>query len=153
MKTLMVTSPAFAAGGRIPERHTGYGADISPALHLEGLDPQAQSLVLLLDDLDHPIPAYSHWVLWNLPAEEEIPEDIVHGEKVPGIPEARQGYGYGKHRYRGPKPPFHWSHRYRFTVYALDTLLDLPATARKRDVLRAMRGHILQQGELVGHYR
>ena len=64
-----------------------------------------------------------------------------------------QGRGYGKNRYRGPKPPFHWSHRYRYHVYVLDCLLDLPSTAGKRDLLSAMEGHILQQGVLTGHYR
>lgn len=153
MHTLQVTSPAFEAGGLIPEQYTGYGEDISPALCLEGLQPEAKSLAIVLDDLDHPMPAYNHWVIWNLPVLQEIPEHIPQGETVNTLSGAVQGRGYGKHRYRGPKPPFRWSHRYRFAVYALDTQLSLPATARKREVLRAMQGHILQQGELIGHYR
>lgn len=153
MQELKVTSPAFAEGGLIPVKHTGHGDDISPALRLEGLTSEAKSLAILMDDLDHPIPAYSHWVIWNLPVLPVIPEHLPHGESVAGFPGAMQGRGYGRHRYRGPKPPFRWSHRYRFTVYALDTRLSLPAEARKRQVLQAMQGHILQQGELTGHYR
>lgn len=58
---------------------------------------------------------------------------------------AIQGCGYGKHRYRGPKPPFNWSHIYHFNVFSLDCRLDLPSTARKKDLLAAMQGHILQK--------
>lgn len=152
-QALHVTSPAFEEGGTIPVRYTGHGEDISPELHLSPLAEGAVSLAVLMDDLDHPVPAYSHWVVWNLPAGETIPGDIPPGEELPALGEARQGRGYGRHRYRGPKPPFNWSHRYRYAVYVLDTRLDLPAAARKKDVLRAMQGHILQQGELMGRYR
>ncbi|MDR1769826.1 MAG: hypothetical protein LBS02_04210 [Hungatella sp.] len=61
--------------------------------------------------------------------------------------------GYGRNNYRGPKPPFNWPHLYQFNVYALDCLLDLPGKSRKRDVLAAMQGHILQEGCLVGRFR
>ena len=153
MEPLQVTSPAFAEGGRIPVAHTGYGADRSPALALANLCPEAVSLALTLEDMDHPLPAYCHWLMWNLPPRAVLPGDIPPGERVAALGGAVQGRGYGRHRYRGPKPPFHWSHRYRFRVFALDCALDLPAASRKRDLLAAMEGHILQQGQLTGHYR
>ena len=153
METLRVTSPAFADGGLIPVEHTGFGADRSPELRLEGLYAGALSLAVILDDMGHPIPAYNHWTIWNLPPRPVIPGGIPQGERVEALGEAVQGRGYGRNRYRGPKPPFHWSHLYHFNVYALDCVLDLPPTARKKDLLAAMEGHILQNALLTGHYR
>ena len=111
-----------------------------------------ESIAIIMDDMGHPIPAYNHWVIWNIPAISLIPENIPHGEQVDSLG-AIQGCGYGKHRYRGPKPPFNWSHIYHFNVFSLDCRLDLPSTARKKDLLAAMQGHILQKSVLAGHYR
>ncbi len=150
---LTVTSPAFENSGIIPVRYTGRGADVSPELHLANIDPRAKSLAIIMDDLDHLIPAYNHWVIWNLPVLDIIPEHIPFGAQVENPGGAVQGRGYGKHRYRGPKPPFNWSHRYRFAVYVLDAVLDLPAVSRKRHLLKAMEEHIIQKGILEGRYR
>ena len=153
MKKLTVLSPCFPEGGLIPVDCTGYGKDLSPQLVLEGLSREAASLAVILDDMGHPVPAYNHWTVWNLPAQPVIPGGIPAGERVEALGGAVQGRGYGKHRYRGPKPPFSWSHVYYFHVYALDCRLDLPPSARKRGLLAAMEGHILQEGLLTGHYR
>lgn len=153
MKNLSVTSPAFENGGLIPVEYTGYGADRSPELHLGEIETGAQSLAVIMNDLDHPIRGYNHWVLWNLPVLPVIPADIPCGARVEALGGAKQGIGYGKHRYAGPKPPFNWSHKYEYNVYVLDTRLDLPDTTRKRALLQAMQGHILQHGVLLGHYR
>ena len=153
MSSLTVTSPSFANGGQIPLLHTGFGADCSPQLELSCLSSQAVSLAVVLCDMDHPIPAYPHWLIWDLPAAPVIPGNIPPGAALPALGGAVQGVAYGKNRYRGPKPPFHWSHRYHFTVYALDCRLSLPPTTRRRQLLAAMQGHILQQGQLAGHYR
>ena len=66
---------------------------------------------------------------------------------------AVQGLGYGKNRYRGPKPPFNWLHLYQFNVYVLDCLLDLSFKARKGNLIAAMQGHILQKGALTGYFQ
>ena len=143
MQILTISSPSFPDGALIPVIHTGYGADQSPELVLHGLCEEAVSLAVILNDMDHPIPAYNHWVIWNIP----------RGAQVPSLSGAIQGIGYGRHAYRGPKPPFHWSHTFQFTVYVLDTVLTLPPTARKKHLLAAMEQHILQQAVLRGHYR
>jgi Raf kinase inhibitor-like YbhB/YbcL family protein len=106
-----------------------------------------------MDDLDHPIPAYNHWVIWNVPVMDVIPSNIPCGEAVESLSGAVQGRGYGKHRYRGPKPPFNWSHRYQFSVFVLDCILDLPGRSGKKGLMKAMEGHILQRSSLVGRYR
>jgi Raf kinase inhibitor-like YbhB/YbcL family protein len=150
---LIITSPAFENEGLIPILYTGYSEDISPELHLSEISGEAKSLAIIMDDMGHPIPAYNHWVIWNIPVLQTIPANIESGARIKGWENAVQGRGYGKNRYRGPKPPFNWSHRYRFNVYALDCLLDLPESARKRDLLAAMQGHIVGQGCLIGRYR
>ena len=153
MKDLVVTSPAFKKEGLIPVEFTGHGADISPELQLYGIDESARSIAISMDDVDHPRPNYNHWVIWNIPVMQVIPADIPHGETVECLQGAVQGRGYGKHRYRGPKPPFNWSHRYQFNVFILDCTLDIPSRSGKKELLKAMEGHILQRSELIGHYK
>lgn len=151
--TLTVTSPSFENEEIIPVRHTGRGEDQSPKLRLSPLHEKAISIAIIMDDIGHPIPNYNHWVIWNLPAMEIIPENIPYGVHVDSLGGAVQGCGWGRHRYRGPKPPFNWSHRYQFNVYALDCMLDLPTGTRKRGLLEAMQEHILQYGALIGRFR
>lgn len=151
--TLSVTSPAFQNGGLIPIQYTGYGADISPELQLSEIDGGAKSVVIIMDDMKHPIPAYNHWIIWNIPVMTTIPEHIPHGIQVQELGGAVQGRGYGKNRYSGPKPPFNWSHVYQYNVYVLDCMLDMPGSSRKRNLLAAMQGHIVQYGCLSGRYR
>ena len=154
MEILTVTSPAFVSGGPIPPVHTGDGEDVSPALCLTGLCPEAASLAVVLDDLDVPFfRNYAHWLLWNLPPGEEIPARIPHGPLT--LHGAVQGVAYGKNRYRGPLPPSFLKkpHRYVFRVYALDCRLALPPSAKRRHLMAAMEGRILQEGSLMGLYR
>ena len=130
----------------------GYGQNISPPLHWEGIPTGTQSLALICDDPDAPGGTWVHWVMWNIPAQsgglaEEVPTD-------PNLADgSRQGItDFGRPGYGGPMPPS-GTHRYFFKVYALDTRLDLPARATKADLVKAMQGHILAQGELMGKYQ
>ncbi len=116
-----------------------------------GLDANAKSIAVMMNDLDHPVTGYNHWLIWNIPPADIIPENIPRGETT--LLGARQGMAYGKHRYAGPKPPFNWRHRYEFVVFVLDDMLDLPAKTRKAGLLSAMEGHILQKGILNGYYQ
>lgn len=153
MEKLIVHTTAFENEGLIPIEYTGYGEDISPEIQLQDIAADAKSIAIIMDDMGHPIPAYNHWIIWNIPVMNTIPSNIPHGKTVESLSGSIQGRGYGKHRYRGPKPPSNWSHRYQFNVYTLDCVLNLIATSRKRDLLKAMEGHVLQQAILVGHYR
>lgn len=149
---VIVTSPAFKINGTIPIEYTGNGEDISPELRLSKLDDEAVSLAVIMDDIDHPLAGvYNHWLIWNLPINQVIPAKIPSGEQIAELGDAIQGTGYGKHRYRGPKPPF-GSHRYKYHVFILNKKLDLSADTKKAELLTAMKGHILQYGYLVGEY-
>lgn len=154
MKELVVTSPAFKEGGWIPERHSAYGEDVSPELYVSGISERARSVIITLDDLGHPIyPGYNHWVAWNIPPVSVIPENIPKGAVCEKPFHAEQGIAYGKHCYKGPKPPFNWNHDYKFTAYTLDCTISVGADSGKKEVLKAAEGHILQSGTLTGKYQ
>jgi Raf kinase inhibitor-like YbhB/YbcL family protein len=141
-----IISTAFAPNGIIPKRHTCDGENLSPPLSWKNIPPETQSLAIIMDDPDAPIGTFVHWVIFNIPPEVK---EFAEGEKgigVEGINDFRK-VGYG-----GPCPPRGSNHRYFFKIYALDTKLNLDSKATKKDLERAMQGHILAQGELVGRY-
>ncbi len=149
---LQVESDAFEAEGTIPQRYTCDGDDISPSLSWSEPPVGTQSLALICDDPDAPGRTWDHWVLFDIPAEthslpEAIPADpVIEGVGVHGSNSWRR-LGYG-----GPCPPQGAAHRYYFTLYALDTILDLDAGASRKDVEKAMQDHILAEGQLMGRY-
>jgi hypothetical protein len=143
MKELKIASPVFKNNGFIPKKYSCDGDDVSPPLNVEGMPEETQSLVLIVDDPDAPMGTWVHWIVWNIPPVEKIEENSVPGTE--GL------NGFRKHSYGGPCPPS-GTHRYFFKVYALDTKLDLGPNSRKRNVERAMEGHILAKGEIVGLY-
>jgi Raf kinase inhibitor-like YbhB/YbcL family protein len=144
MKELRVKSSAFEHNGLIPRKYTCDGEDVNPPLTIEGIPEGTQSLALVVDDPDAPMGTWDHWVVWNIPpASKEIKENSVPG--VEGMNDFR------RHSYGGPCPPG-GTHRYFFKVYALDAKLNLNANSRKKDLEKAMQGHVLAKGELVGRY-
>lgn len=148
---LKITSTAFDDGQMIPSRFTCDGDDISPSLSWSGVPDGARSLALICDDPDAPMGTFVHWVLYNLPGDAgELPEGLsAQGQLESG---ARQGKNdFGKLGYGGPCPPG-GTHRYRFKLYALDKTLDLSSGVKKSELLEAMEGHVLAQGQLVGKY-
>lgn len=149
MGTITVTSSAFKEGEMIPKKFTCDDRDVSPQLSWTGVPAGAKSIALICDDPDAPAGTWVHWVLFNLPATTTgLPEGIA---KLPGG--ALQGINdFRKITYGGPCPPG-GTHRYYFKVYALDTVLSLKERASKGDLLRAMEGHILGQGQLMGKYK
>lgn len=153
---LQITSPSFENNGSMPRKHTGFGEDISPAFRLSNLSPEAVSIAIIMDDLDIPlIESLNHWLIWNIPKTDIIPENIPYGQVVASLSNAKQGVGYGRNRYRGPKQPVfvRSMHRYIFRFYVLDCFLDLDSGVRKADLLKAMEGHIIQQASITGTYK
>jgi Raf kinase inhibitor-like YbhB/YbcL family protein len=151
MQTMQVTSSAFIEGGMIPARYTADGQDISPPLQFSDIPTQTKSLAIISDDPDAPMGTWVHWVVWNLPPQKDIPENMP---PIPQSPDGiRQGTtDFGKIGWGGPAPPS-GTHRYYFRVYALDCTLELKAGARRFDVEKAMKGHILAEGCLMGKYK
>ena len=152
IEALNITCQGIDSSGKFKDKHTGRGEDVSPELVIGGLSPKAQTLVVTLEDMSHPIEGFTHWIIWNIPAASVIPEGMPAAKVVSSFGDAFQGKAYGIHRYAGPKPPRGKSHAYAFTVYALDCKLDLPSSARKRKVLKAAEGHVLQCCTVCGRY-
>ncbi len=142
-----LTSSAFKNGGAIPEKYSAYGENVSPALSWSGAPEGTKSFALIMDDPDAPRPEpFVHWVLFNIPSSVQA---IAEGKQPVG---AVQGHnGRDATGYFGPRPPS-GNHRYHFKLYALDSILDLKEGATKPDLLKAIEGHTLAKGELIGTY-
>jgi Raf kinase inhibitor-like YbhB/YbcL family protein len=149
---LKLTSTAFEEGGMIPAQYTCDGQNVSPPLAWSGAPEGTKTLALIADDPDAPRGTWVHWVVHQIPATEKgLPENVPARETLEGG--ARQGTNdFKKPGYGGPCPPS-GTHRYFFKLYALDASPDLPPGATKDQLLKAMEGHILAQGQLMGRYK
>ena len=151
--SLRVSSVAFSEGADIPKQYTCEGAELSPALSWSGAPSGTHSFTLIADDPDAPVGTWVHWVYFDLPASAtSLPENVPKAEDPPTG--GHQGHNdFKKIGYGGPCPPAGKPHRYFFKLYALGRQLGLPAGSSKQDVEKAMQGHILAQGQLMGRYK
>jgi Raf kinase inhibitor-like YbhB/YbcL family protein len=145
---LQISSPAFEANGQIPSKYTCDGQNVNPPLTFGSIPPKAQSLALIVEDPDVPknlMPSgmFDHWVIWDLPAD-------IHGISEASL-DATRGLNSKGRGYIGPCPPDR-EHRYFFKLYALDTRLGSRKIASKQDLETAMKGHIVDQAEIIGRY-
>jgi len=149
---LKLTSTAFAEGDMIPRQYTCDGKDVSPPLAWSGVPAAAKTLALISDDPDAPVGTWVHWVLFDVRASVQgLPEHVPTEKTLPNG--AKQGKNdFGRIGYGGPCPPG-GTHRYYFKVYALDTELKLDAGVTKAQLLKAMEGHVLAEGQLMGRYK
>jgi hypothetical protein len=139
-------------GSKFPIEYTGRGKDILPEFVIKNLSANAKTLAVILEDLSHPIKDFTHWIIWNIPAANRIKKNIPVGRNVPALGNARQGVGYGLHRYAGPKPPKGKKHSYRFTIYSLDCEINISASSMKRNFLKKAEKHIIQKGSIIGEF-
>jgi Raf kinase inhibitor-like YbhB/YbcL family protein len=148
-----ITSNAFRSGSSVPKKFTCDGPDVSPALSWTGAPAKTKSFALIVDDPDAPVGTWVHWVLYNLPSDTR---NVAEGTpKDPRLPNgALQGRNdFGKVGYNGPCPPRGSAHRYFFKIYALDSQMGLKPGATKADLERAMKGHTLDQAQLIGTFQ
>lgn len=143
-----VTSPDFENGDPIPEKYSAAGENVNPALDWTGVPDSAESLVLIMDDPDAPGSSpFVHWVVFDIdPSSTDTGEDEVPSGGVQGTNSA------GDRSYMGPAPPAGEEHRYFFKVFAVDEKLDLEPSATAEDVMNAIDGKTLGQGELMGTF-
>ena len=140
---MKLTSPAFGNQEMMPSKFTCDGQDMNPPLIIEDVPTGAKSLTLIVDDPDAPNKTWTHWVVYDMPIIEQIEENSVPGKEA--------GNDFGQKEYGGPCPPS-GTHRYFFRLYALDTELNLQEAGPRDEVEDAMKGHVLEQAELVGLY-
>lgn len=142
-----VTSSAFKTNGQIPLRYTCDGENVNPSLKIMKIPEQAKSIALIVDDPDAPAKTWVHWIVFDIPVSGSELE-IKEAQKPVGIEGTND---FGKMNYGGPCPPS-GTHRYFFKAYALDKELGLNEGAAKKQVEKAMKGHILDSAELIGLY-
>jgi len=150
--SIKLTSSAFKDGEQIPRQYTCDGVNVSPPLEWSGVPKSAKTVAIIVEDPDAPSGTWVHWVVYNLPAD-----NIGMVENLPSTENLKAGglqgrNDFGNIGYGGPCPPS-GTHRYLFRIYALDSDLALKAGATKAEVEKAMEGHIVAQGQLMGTYR
>jgi len=142
----MEIKSVFGNGERIPVKYTADGENVNPRVEVLTDPENGQSLVLIVDDPDAPSGDWVHWVVWNIPVGD-VDENSVPSGAVQGLND------FGIHEYKGPSPPAGTGeHHYHFKIYALDMFLDIDENSKKSDVLKAIEGHVLSMGEVVGVY-
>lgn len=141
----------------IPARYTYDGENISPCINWQGTPKNTNSLIIIMEDRDIPMPQIRlftcvHWIVYNIsPDISTLPRAIPECETIEGG--ALQGMtSYRIFGYSGPHPVF-GIHRYCFNILAIDIMVDLkPKDATRKNILKNIEGHLLAKGTLVGRY-
>ncbi len=138
------TSPAFADGQPVPEQFTCDGNDAPPPITIAEPPSGAKSFAIIMDDPDAPRGTFTHWMAYDIPADGDALRPTA-GKTLKN--------SFGRSGYGGPcPPPGHGSHRYNFTVYAVDVpALDVAGTARE-DLEGALEGHARATARFMGRY-
>ena len=147
-----ISSPSFTDGGNIAQKFTCDGADVSPRLMWSEPPAGTKTFALLVDDPDAPVGNWNHWAIWNVPATARGLAEGIRKEEGLSDGSMQGRNDFRKTGYNGPCPPPGKPHRYYFTLYALDTTLDVKLGATKKEVEAAMKGHVLAQGQWMGRY-
>ncbi|MCB1212939.1 MAG: YbhB/YbcL family Raf kinase inhibitor-like protein [Chlamydiia bacterium] len=143
---MKISSSQFSHQGKIPTKYSGEGQDLSPPLEFSEIPEGTISLALVVDDPDAPMGTFDHWVVWNLKPD-------LSGLTEGSCPGKEGKNDFGRTSYGGPMPPKgHGSHRYFFTLYALNTSLELPEGSRKKQLLDAIKEHTIDSAVLIGTY-
>jgi len=146
-----LSSPSITPGESIPVKYSCDGEDISPELNWSNQPEGTKSFALIFDDPDAPGGTWVHWVLYNIPADKE---GLLEGASVETELDdgSMQGLNsWGRVDYGGPCPPS-GTHRYLFTLFALDGPLEIGGELSKESLLAEMEGHVLELVELMGTF-
>lgn len=146
-QSMVIKSTAFSNNAEIPEKYTCDGADVNPPFGIFTVPIGAKSLVLTMEDADSPIPDFTHWLLFNIPATANgIGENSIPDEALEGLND------FGNPNYGGPCPGS-GTHHYIFKLYALDTVLTIERGSTKPQILNSINKHILEETQLIGTYK
>jgi Raf kinase inhibitor-like YbhB/YbcL family protein len=147
-----IKSSVFKEGMSIPSKYTCDNLDVSPPLEWSKVPTGTKSFALICDDPDAPTETWVHWILFNIPGDlRELPENEPKVETLDDG--AQQGKNdFGKIGYGGPCPPG-GTHRYYFKIYAMNKELEAKSGITKKELLKAMEGYVLEEGQLMGRYK
>ncbi|OHD57225.1 MAG: hypothetical protein A2Y33_07470 [Spirochaetes bacterium GWF1_51_8] len=145
-------SPSFTNMGAIPVTFSCDGSDIPPALYWYPAPKGVKSYVLICDDPDAPGGTWVHWVLYNIPptatnTTQGMADKSKYNNGMMSAKNSWGAFGYG-----GPCPPS-GTHRYFFKLYALDIAPKMPMGSSLSQIKKAMKGHIIGYGELIGTFK
>lgn len=146
LKNMINIKSVFENNQTIPTQYTCDGENINPPLTISNIPQNTKSLVLIIDDPDAPSGIWNHWLVWNIsPQTSQIEKDSTPKDATVGTND------FGNTNYDGPCPPS-GAHRYFFKIFALDTILNLPSSAKRNELDNAIKNHILDKGEVIGIY-
>jgi len=150
--SMKLRSSAFEAGGAIPSKHTGEGADVSPALSWEGAPEGTRAFAVICHDPDAPLVSpngtygYVHWVLYNIPAAVSSLAEGTTEHTSGKTDNGTTGYG-------GPMPPKgHGRHHYYFWVLALSDDTPVEPGLTLWELLQRVEPKVLGMNRLIGTY-
>lgn len=144
-----LSTTAVLDQGPLAVLYTCDGKDLQPQFSWTNLPPTTQTLAIIFSDPDAPGGTFYHWVLFNIPkTTKELPEGM---QKIPAGATLGKN-SFDKTQYNGPCPPKGTAHTYVFTLYALDTKLNLPVNTDATTLLDAMQGHIVGRAKLTTVY-
>ena len=150
---MRIVSPVFEDEGWIPVEYSVDGAGSLAPLEFVDVPADARSVALVVHDPDvprdrRPDGNFDHWVVWNIPADQGGLSDAADPHGVVGA------NSRGANEWVAPAPPpGDGPHRYYFTLYALDALLDLAPSAGRSDLEAAIEGHVLDKAVLMGKFQ
>ena len=147
--SITVSSAAFASNAPIPVAHTCDGAGQSPELSWSAMPPSAKSIAIVMDDPDAPMGTFTHWIVWNIAPDARQLGAGANGGLAGGMAGTND---FGDVGYGGPCPPKGKLHHYHVKIFGLDAKLTLRQSDKRSDVDKAMGGHVVAQGELVGTF-
>lgn len=163
--SLAISSVAFQNNDRLPEKYTHFGENISPPLEWHNLPAGTKSIVVIIEDSDVPLLVpFVHGIAYDIHIAGVTARTGLQEGDIPTMPvtmenEPRHGLSVGrntlgKSTYIGPSPiAGHGPHHYYFQVFALDKLLPrFPGPPKRKEMIKAMTGHVLAKGWLVGVY-
>ncbi|MTK63307.1 MAG: YbhB/YbcL family Raf kinase inhibitor-like protein [Methanobacterium sp.] len=148
--SIKITSQKFKEGEEIPDRYACKGVNVSPPLEWSPV-VDVVKYAIICEDPDAAQGIWTHWVIFNIPGDlNAVDEWIMEREETEHG--AKQGLNdFGTVGYRGPCPP-DGTHRYYYRIYALDSEIDLPSMITRAQLKKAMEGHIIDEGSLMGRY-
>jgi len=143
---MKIESDVFPNNGKIPAEYTCDGKGTQIPLKISGVQVEAKSLALIVDDPDAPNGDFVHWVVWNIDPKTSV----IENSNLPTG--AVEGYtSLNMPGWVAPCPPS-GVHHYNFKLYALDATLSIPNSSNKAGLMLAMDRHIIDRATLVGLY-
>jgi Raf kinase inhibitor-like YbhB/YbcL family protein len=152
---IVVTSTAQETSGKLADRHSAYYENVSPPLNWTNV-PDVVAWAIIVEDPDAPREQpFVHWMIWNIRGEmNALPEGLPNVDYLAtpqgGVQGRNDMGGYG---WFGPRPPAgHGTHRYYFQVFALDDFIEMGPDTELKELLNALKGHTIAQGEMMATY-